>query len=80
MFFFRVKIVVFVQSGSIRVKGGCIRIKWLYSNKCCIRAKWLYLGNSGFIRSKEVVFGKNLLYSGKHLLYSVKGVVFGKSG
>ena len=36
-----------------------------FGKKCCIRAKWLYwtkvvvFGQSGYIRAKEVLFGKS---------------------
>ena len=56
----RVKVFVFGQSGSIRVK-------WLYSAKsCCNPVKmvlfgqqWLCSGKSGFIWAKVVVFGQS---------------------
>ena len=49
----RAKVVVFGQSGCIRVKRCCIREGGLFW------AKWLYSGKSGSMRAKVVIFGKS---------------------
>ena len=70
-------------------KSGCIRAKWLYSDKVvvfgqsgCICAKIVVIWQSGCIWEKVVVIGQSgcigakLLYLGKWL-YSGEVVVFG---
>ena len=64
--------VVFAQSGCIRVRVVVLGQKRLYSGKSsCIRAKCLY-------REKEVVFGQSgcVVVFRKKLLSSGKTVVF----
>ena len=40
----------------------------------------MYWCESGFIRAKEDVFGKILLYSGKVVVFWEEVIVFGQSG
>ena len=61
--------VVFGQSGSIRVKVFVFGQKWLYSGIVVVLVqKWLYSGKRGFFREKwlysgkKVVFGKKVTY------------------
>ena len=58
--FFRAKVVVVGQIGSIRTKVFVSLYKWLYSGK-----NWLY-------SSKLVVFGQKWLCSGKSSCIRVK--------
>ena len=77
--------VVFLQSGCIRVRLLVFKQKWLYSDKLVFSGKigfipegWLSSGKSGCIRAKVVVFGPKCLYSGKSGSIRANMVVFGK--
>ena len=59
----RAIVVVFGQSGCIRVKSCCIRARWFYSVKVVvIGQKWFYFEKSSFIRQKWLYLGNVVVF------------------
>ena len=73
--------IVFGQSGSIRLKEVVFCQKWLYPVKNgCIRAKVAVFGQSGCILAKMVVFGQSGFFRAKVVVFEQKWLYSGKSG
>ena len=72
--------IVFGQSGCIRLKVVVFDQKWLYPGKnVCIRDKVAVFGQSGCILAKMVVFGQSGFFRAKVVgCIRAKVVVFGQ--